>query len=79
MKWIKLFENYVMTNHDITLKDELESFVKITWHTYWITDLSLNYVERTYGFDSDHSLEFLLYKPVSNRSELLSILILNMT
>jgi hypothetical protein len=43
MKWIKLFENYVMTNHDITLKDELESFVKITWHTYWITDLSLNY------------------------------------
>jgi hypothetical protein len=27
MKWIKLFENYVMTNHDITLKDELESFV----------------------------------------------------
>jgi hypothetical protein len=42
MKWIKLFENYVMTNHDITLKDEL-SFCKDNLAYLLITDLSLNY------------------------------------
>jgi hypothetical protein len=71
MRWIKLFEDYVMRNKDIDLKDELESFCKD--NLAYLLDKGFVFklhVERTYGFDSDYSLEFLLYKPVNSRSEL---------
>ena len=68
MKWIKLFEEI---NIEIDIKDELESFCKD--NLAYLLDKGFVFklhVERTYGFDSDYSLEFLLYKPNGYASEL---------
>jgi hypothetical protein len=63
MKWIKLFEEI---DYDITLKDELESFCNDNL-AYLLDN---GYVFKLYGMDNSSSIEFLLYRPNGQRSEL---------